>query len=84
MFAAFWRTKTKVLGVFAAELTSGRKAPGLFCRNQPPGILKYVGALRWGLSADIGRKDFFEMASDKRFENYWGVVALAAYGLVIL
>ncbi len=27
------------------------------------GILKYVEDLRRGLNADIGRKDFFEMAS---------------------
>ena len=31
--------------------------------NQPAGILQYVEDLRRGLNADIGRKDFFEMAS---------------------
>jgi hypothetical protein len=30
---------------------------------QPSGILKYVENLSRGLNADIGRKDFFEMAS---------------------
>jgi hypothetical protein len=33
--------------------------------NQPAGILKYVEDLIRGLNADIGRKDFFEMASIK-------------------
>jgi hypothetical protein len=31
--------------------------------DQPTGILKYVEDLRRGLNADIGRKDFFEIAS---------------------
>jgi tetratricopeptide (TPR) repeat protein len=31
--------------------------------DQPTGILKYVEDLRRGLNTDIGRKDFFEMAS---------------------
>jgi hypothetical protein len=31
--------------------------------DQPAGILKYVEDLIRGLNADIGRKDFFEMAS---------------------
>ena len=31
--------------------------------DQPTGILKYVEDLIRGLNADIGRKDFFEMAS---------------------
>ncbi|MEJ2656823.1 MAG: hypothetical protein P8012_06455 [Desulfobacterales bacterium] len=31
--------------------------------DQLAGILKYVEDLRRGLNADIGRKDFFEMAS---------------------
>jgi hypothetical protein len=31
--------------------------------DQPAGILKYVGDLRRGPNADIGRKDFFEMTS---------------------
>ena len=31
--------------------------------NQPAGILKYVKDLRRGFNADIGRKNFFEMAS---------------------
>ena len=35
--------------------------------NQPGGILQYVEDLRRGLNADIGRKDFFEMAS----RNMW-------------
>ena len=30
---------------------------------QPAGILKYVEDLMQGLNADVGRKDFFEMAS---------------------
>jgi hypothetical protein len=33
--------------------------------DQPAGILKYVEDLRRGLNADIGRKDFFEMASNQ-------------------
>jgi len=33
--------------------------------DQPTGILKYVEDLRRGLNADIGRKDFFEMASSQ-------------------
>ena len=33
---------------------------------QPAGILKYVEDLRRSLNADIGRKDFFEMASNPR------------------
>ncbi len=33
--------------------------------DQPAGILKYVEDLRRGLNADIGRKDFFEMTSNK-------------------
>ena len=38
--------------------------------DQPAGILKYVEDLRRGLNADIGRKDFFEMASrSKRLTN---------------
>ena len=32
--------------------------------NQPTGILRYVEDLRRGLNADIGQKDFFEMASN--------------------
>jgi hypothetical protein len=32
--------------------------------DQPEGILKYVEDLRRGPNADIGRKDFFEMASN--------------------
>jgi hypothetical protein len=32
--------------------------------TQPAGILKYVEDLRRRLNADIGRKDFFEMASN--------------------
>jgi hypothetical protein len=32
-------------------------------QNQTAGILGYVEDLRGGLNADIGRKDFFEMAS---------------------
>jgi hypothetical protein len=32
--------------------------------SQPTGILKYVGDLSLRLNADIGRKDFFEMASN--------------------
>jgi hypothetical protein len=32
--------------------------------NQPAGILKYVEDLIRGFNADIGRKDFFEMASN--------------------
>jgi hypothetical protein len=32
--------------------------------NQPAGILKYVEDLRRGFNADIGQKDFFEMASN--------------------
>ena len=35
--------------------------------DQPGGILKYVEDLRRGLNADIGRKDFFEMASSRSF-----------------
>jgi hypothetical protein len=31
--------------------------------DQPASILKYVEDLRRGLNADIGRKDFFEIAS---------------------
>jgi hypothetical protein len=31
--------------------------------DQPTGILKYVEDLRREFNADIGRKDFFEMAS---------------------
>jgi hypothetical protein len=31
--------------------------------DQPAGMLKYVKDLRRGLNADIGRKDFFEIAS---------------------
>ena len=33
--------------------------------NQPAGILKYVEDLRRGFNADIGRKNFFEIASIK-------------------
>jgi hypothetical protein len=32
--------------------------------DQPTDILRYVEDLRRGLNADIGRKDFFEMASN--------------------
>jgi len=43
--------------------------------KQPAGILKYVEDLIRGLNADIGRKDFFEMASKiiyaKRYEPYY-------------
>ncbi len=31
--------------------------------DQPGGILKYVEDLKRGLNADIGQKDFFEVAS---------------------
>jgi hypothetical protein len=32
--------------------------------DQPAGILQYVEDLRRGINADIGQKDFFEMASN--------------------
>jgi hypothetical protein len=35
--------------------------------DQPAGILKYVEDLIQGLNVDIGRKNFFEMASKKTF-----------------
>jgi hypothetical protein len=34
--------------------------------TQPAGILKYVEDLRRGLNADIGRKDFFDLAIESR------------------
>ncbi len=41
--------------------------------DQPAGILKYVEDLRRGLNADIGQKDFFEMASNaiSGLERVW-------------
>ena len=36
--------------------------------DQTAGILKHVEDLRRRLNADIGRKDFFEMASTYRFD----------------
>jgi hypothetical protein len=38
-------------------------------KTQPAGILKYVEDLRRGLNTDIGRKGFFEMASNIRYHN---------------
>jgi hypothetical protein len=40
-------------------------------KNQPAGILKYVEDLRRGLTADIGRKDFFEMAYNIIGKSCW-------------
>jgi 4-amino-4-deoxy-L-arabinose transferase len=38
--------------------------------DQPAGILKHVEDLRRGLNADIGQKDFFEMASKVSMTRY--------------
>ena len=41
--------------------------------DQPAGILKYVEDLIRGLNADIGRKDFFEMASKNKFSAPYNI-----------
>jgi hypothetical protein len=44
--------------------------------TQPAGILWYVEDLRRGLNADIGRKDFFEMAYRSRMIGYYPLSAI--------
>jgi hypothetical protein len=49
---------------FSVEISRLKAGQEREAENQPAGILKYVEDLRRGLNADIGRKDFFEMASN--------------------
>jgi hypothetical protein len=73
------RIQQKGLSKLGAALQSFSRLKGFFIRSylkirifgryqgeaedQPAGILKYIEDLRRGHNADIGRKDFIEMAS---------------------
>jgi hypothetical protein len=56
---------------FSFEISRRRAGQEREAEDQPTGILKYVEDLRRRLNADIGQKDFFEMASKKFLQALW-------------